>query len=142
MHLDTIIFSNTLDGLNLIDHVDFDTHHMGNILDTILTTQESTLVSNTKQGCLFSDHYLIQYEIVTTVCNYTAKEVAYCKVKNIHHISFTEDINISLADSNIQELDLDSIVTFYNGTMSDVLDKHAPLKQKKVLDCPMVQQIS
>ena len=48
----------------------------------------------------------------------------------------------SLADSNIQELDLDSIVALYNGTMFDVLDKHVPLKQKKVLDCPMVQQIT
>ena len=47
MHLDRIIFRDTLDGLNLIDHVDIDTHHMGNILDTILTTQGSTLVSNT-----------------------------------------------------------------------------------------------
>ena len=44
-HLDIIIFKDTLDGLNLIDHVDFDTHHMGNRLDTILTTQESSLVS-------------------------------------------------------------------------------------------------
>ena len=35
MHPDMIIFRGTLDGLNLIDHVDFDTHHMGNILDTI-----------------------------------------------------------------------------------------------------------
>ena len=34
----------------------------------------------------------------------------------------------SLANSNIKELDLDSIVSLYNGTMSDVLDKHAPLK--------------
>ena len=142
MHPDTIIFRDTLDGLNLIDHVDFDTHHMGNILDTILTIQESNLVSNTKQDCLFSDHYFIQFEIVTIVCNYTGKDITYCKVKNIDHTSFAEDIMKSLADANIQELDLDSIVALYNGTMSDVLDKHAPLKQKKVLDCPTVQQIS
>ena len=55
-HPDTIIVKDTLDGLNLIDHVDFVTHHMGNGLDTVLITQESTLVSNTKQGCFFSDH--------------------------------------------------------------------------------------
>ena len=53
-HPDTIIFKDTLDGLNLFDHVNFDTNHMGNRLDTILTTQETTLNSNTKQGCLFS----------------------------------------------------------------------------------------
>ena len=111
---------------------------MGNILETILTTQESTLVSNTKQGCLFSDHYLIWFDIVTTVCNYTAKEVAYHKVKDINHISFTEDITKSLADSNIQELDLDSIMSLFKGTISDVLDKHALLKQKKVSDNPRV----
>ena len=133
-----IIFKDTLDGLNLIDHRDFDTHHIGNRLDTILTTQKSTLVSNTKQGCLFSNHYLIQFDIVTTECNYTAKEVAYCKVKDIDHTSFTEDITKPLADSNFQKLDLDSIMSLYNGTMSDVLDKHAPLMWKKALDHPRV----
>ena len=138
MHPAMIIFRDTLDGLNLIDHVDFDTNHMGNILDTILTTQESTLVINTKHSCLFSDHYLIQFEIVTNVCSYTAKEVAYHKAKNINDTSCAEDIRKSLADSDIQELDLDTIVALYNGTMSDVLDKHGPLKEKKVLDCPMV----
>ena len=58
-HPDTIIFKDALNGLNLIDHVDFDTHHMGNRLDTVLTTKESTLLSNTKQGCLFANHYII-----------------------------------------------------------------------------------
>ena len=85
-----------------------------------------------------SDHYFIQFEIVTTVCNYTAKEVAYCRVENINQTSFTEDITKSLLDTNIQELDLDFIVALYNGTMSDVLEKHAPFKQKKVPDRPMV----
>ena len=39
MHPDMIILRDIFDGLNLIEHVDFDTHHMGNILDTILTTR-------------------------------------------------------------------------------------------------------
>ena len=101
---------------------------MGNRLDTILTTQESTLVTYTKQGCLFSNYSLVQFDIVTTVCNYTAKEEAYHKVKDNGHTSFAEVIMKSLAYSNIQELDLDSIMSLYNGTMSDVLEKHTPLK--------------
>ena len=101
---------------------------IGEIYWMLLITQESTLVINTKQGCLFSNHYIIQFEIVTTVCNYNAKEVAFCKVKNNNHTSFAEDITKSLADSNIQELDIDTIVALYNSTMSGVLDKHMPLK--------------
>ena len=59
-------------------------------------------------------------------------------MRNINHTSFAVDITKSLADSNIQELDLDSSVALYNVTMSDVLDKHASLMQKKVADCPTV----
>ena len=56
----------------------------------------------------------------------------------VDHTSFAEDIMKSVANPNIKELDLDSIVSFYNGNISDVLDKHAPLEQKKVLDHPTV----
>ena len=59
-------------------------------------------------------------------------------MKNINCTSFAEDFMKSLADSNIQELDLDIIVALHNSTMSDVLDKHVPLKKKKVPDCPTV----
>ena len=39
-----------------------------------------------------------------------------------------------LPDSNIHELDLNTIVALYNGTLSDVLDKHVSLKQKKIVE--------
>ena len=47
-HPDTALFEETLDGLDLRDHVDFTTHHLGNSLDAVITSQDDPMVNT---GC-------------------------------------------------------------------------------------------
>ena len=56
-HTDTVLFEETLGGLNLRDHVDFTPHHIENSLDAVITTQDDPMVNTVVQGELFSDHY-------------------------------------------------------------------------------------
>ena len=56
-HPDTALFEETLDGLNLRDHVDFTTHHPGNSLQAVITAQDNPMVNKVVKGELFSDHY-------------------------------------------------------------------------------------
>ena len=52
-HPDTALFQETLDGLGLRDHVDFATHHLGNSLDAVITSQDDPMVNTVVQGELF-----------------------------------------------------------------------------------------
>ena len=58
-HPDTVLFEETLDGLNLRDHVDFMTHHLGNSIDAVITSQDDPMVNTVVQGELFSDYYWV-----------------------------------------------------------------------------------
>ena len=48
------------------------------------------------------------------------------QLKKINISEFNKDI--AAAFSNVENLDLDSLVKFFNSTMTLILDKHAPLK--------------
>ena len=48
------------------------------------------------------------------------------QLKKIDISEFNEDI--AAAFSDVENLDLDSLVKFFNSTMTLILDKHAPLK--------------
>ena len=49
-HPDTALFHETLDGLGLRDHVDFVTHHLGNNLNAVITSQDDPMVNTVVQG--------------------------------------------------------------------------------------------
>ena len=58
---DTIIFEDTTESLGLRYQVSFPTHRLQNTLDTIITTEDSDIISDTHQGSLFPDHYIVHY---------------------------------------------------------------------------------
>ena len=55
-HPDTVLFEETLDGLNLRNQVDFATNHLEKHVDAVITTHEEPMVDTVAQGDLFSDH--------------------------------------------------------------------------------------
>ena len=63
LHPDAVLFHKTLAGLGLKNHVDFETHHLRNSLDAVMSFQDDSIVNTVAQGELFSDHYwvFVQY---------------------------------------------------------------------------------
>ena len=92
-HPDTDLFEETMDGLNLRNQVDFATHHLENILDAVITTQEDPMVNTVAQGDLFSDHYWVFVNITSSISTYQVKEVAYRKTKLVSPDTFACDIS-------------------------------------------------
>ena len=54
------------------------------------------------------------------------KTFSYCRINNINFTQFNKDI--SVAFFNFAHLDLDSLVNYFNSTLSSIFDKYAPLK--------------
>ena len=57
---------------------------------------------------------------------YLKKTFSYRHIKDINFTQFNQDI--SVAFSNFEHLDLDSLVNYFNSTLSSIFNKYAPLK--------------
>ena len=92
-HQDTVLFKETLDGLNLRNQVDFATHCLDNSLDAVITIQDDPIVNTVVLGDLFSDHYWVYFNITNSASIHQVKENAYRKTKLISSDTFAYDIS-------------------------------------------------
>ena len=121
---DTILFNDLLESFNLANKMVFFPHLSQHTIDLMLFETQSTIVSGIRQGHLFSDHYFIHADLCITTTKPDAKFVSHRKLKNICENDLVEDLRtMSLQGETIEDL-----VTTYNSKLSEILDKHAPLK--------------
>jgi Endonuclease-reverse transcriptase len=138
LHLDdyqksqTNQFLSVLDSFNLVQLVTFPTHHDAHTLDLIITTADSSpKISYSRISP--SDHFPVysQLSIQPLPKSSLLTEISFIcfDAKSIPH--FVRDIFSSTlihqAPSSLSEL-----VNCYNTTLTDILDKHAPLKTKRI----------
>ena len=125
-------FLDTLNAFGLDNHVTIPTHESGNSLDLIITKHEqSAEVLQIWKGETFSDHD----EVVATISimrpEIERKRVQTRSLKKIDHTQMDEDIQELVKEAeNIQ--DVHNLVELYNRKLSEILDKHAPIKEKIV----------
>ena len=128
-HLDTILFNDTLESLDLQDMVMSPSHRSGHILDLIITWCNSPLVSSIHIGHQFSDHKFIHAVLTTTKPVPAEMTVKYLKIKNINIDKFGSDVRNSYTDLD-QERTLEQLLTNYNETLLGTLNKHVQLHEK------------
>ena len=83
-HLNTILFNDTLESLDLQNMVMSPPHRSGHILDVIIMECNSTLVSSIHIGHQFLDHNFIHAVLTTTKPVSAEMTVKYWKIKNIN----------------------------------------------------------
>ena len=127
-HPDTVPFEETLDGLNLRNQVDFATHHLENSLDAVITTQEDPMVNTVAQGDPFPDNYWVSFNITSSISTYQVKEIAYRKTNLISPYTFAYDVSQVIESVHLNHLNIKLSLALYKGTLTQVLDQHAPLK--------------
>ena len=128
---DTILFNDLLESFNLANKVAFSTHLSQHTIDLMIFETQSTIVSGIRQGHLFSDHYFVHADLCIKTTKPDAKFVSYRKLKNICENDLVKDLRtISLQGETIEDL-----VTSYNSKLSEILDKHAPLKSHRLHPC-------
>ena len=89
---DTNIFQDVLDSLGLHNHITFPTHRQQNTLDLIITEHQENFIRKLNQGRLFSDHYLIDFEMAFTSTLVGQKISTFRKIKSIDHTAFAKDV--------------------------------------------------
>ena len=124
-------FLSLLNNANLTQHVNFTTHQAGHTLDLIITTKDSTLSPTITHSLVSpSDHFPIFTSIVNSPLSPPplTKHFFRC-IKSINLNNFIRDIRTSRLITH-PPTNLSDLVECYNLTLSNILNKHAPLKSK------------
>ena len=132
---DTITLEDTIESLGLRNQVSFPTHRLQNTLDIIITAEDSSIISDTHQGSLFSDHYIVQYTLTTPSRLIELKRISYRKSKDISIDNLKNEISLALP-TNQDHNSPGTIIHNYNMALMKVMDKLAPLKTKTVSNKP------
>ena len=116
-----------IDSAGMHQHVVGPTHNSGHTLDIILTRDTEHIGDVTVRDDLISDHYTLFFELETCKPPLPTKQIQYRKIKKIDVEEFKKDI-VNSGLPEFHHADVDVVVEKYNSTLSDILDKHAPLK--------------
>ena len=129
---ETQLLHSVLNGYSLVQNVNFKTHMKGNTLDLIITRDSENLLTSEP----FPDTYISDH--VSIVCNLAVKldmpkseVISSRNFKNVDIDAINQDIlNSDLMKNPSNELD--SLVSQYNNTLTEICNSHAPTKTKKV----------
>lgn len=117
----------------LKQHVSEPTHRCGHTLDVIITREADELISNIKVSRdLPSDHYAVKCNIDISRPKPVKQVVDFRELKKINISDFQDDIRNSALFADPPD-DLSALVTTFERTLGDLLDKHAPLKSKSMV---------
>ena len=118
-----------MDALGLVQHVNFATHHSGNILDHIYMEEASSVkIIKCIQSEYISDHWIIDCKTTLEKEPIVNQEVLYCDVNSINIEDFVDDLLFDYGDTPM----LQAVVDGFNKSLLKALDKHAPLVTKKI----------
>ena len=116
------------------------THLQGGTLDLVITTEalqrEFSSIRIIDSGTS-SDHYLVQVDVNLDIVpekEEATKTISYRNFKTIDLNSFKSDILESkLCDEEtLSSLTLDDTVKLYNSVLTELMDKHSPIIEKKI----------
>ena len=107
---------------SLKNHINFPTHQLQNTLDLIITHHKSSLISQTSQGSLLSDHNIIHYKLLPPDRIIDSKEIYYRELKAIDMDHLKEDISEIPHYGDCSALD--EFVQLYNNSLTRIIDIH------------------
>ena len=127
-----------LESMGLIQPVNVPTHEHGHVLDLVITRQcDHIILHEPKVGHFFSDHAVVHCSLNSVKPGASIQSITDRKLKTI-------DLDVlrgELAKSRLctEEIDnLEELVSCYNSTLSSLMDKHAPLQSRNVVNRPRI----
>ena len=131
-------FINLLDSHSLINHVNFPTNNKNNILDLLITRPTDSLkIKNINPGTLFSDHLFIHAKLSLPRPILSKKAVQFRNIKSINTNNFKYDLQtIDLTPPSHLNSAVSLDVEHFDKSLTQILDKHAPLLNKIITEKP------
>lgn len=125
-------FQDLLSSMGLQQHVDKSTHISGHTLDLMITRcSDSFLTAKPMTDYLFSDHFTVLCDLALSKPSPKTEQISHRKLKAIKIEDFKQDLSTSEL-CNYSPDSLNDLVKCYNDTLSQVLERHAPLRSKVI----------
>jgi hypothetical protein len=133
---DTQQIRELIDSVNLIQHVSEPTHTSGHILDWVMSRAEDNIVCNVDVSVPISDHHCVNASVKLNRPPLPQKSVSFRQYRKIDMELFTSDLmktDLILKPSDT----LDDLIRQYDSTLSELIEKHAPLMTKTITVRPI-----
>ena len=124
-----------LDSYNVIQHVSGPTHKATHTVDLVISRAEENLVTSCDIGECVSDHNALNVTLNCCKEHPPRTIVSYRNLKSMNLVAFSQSIESSDLVKPIPD-SLDAAVNVYQATLEKLLDIHAPIKHRAVVDHP------
>ena len=125
-------FISVLESHNLIQHVKEPTHTRGHCLDLVLTRTSSDVISEVWVHPGLSDHYGVMAQLNLTKKPLLSTTLTTRNLKQIDPNKFSSDVDTSFSNFNFENVTVESAVRYYESSLIDILNKHAPISTRSV----------
>ena len=133
--------STLLDDHGLVQHVRSPTHQDGHILDLIITRSVDNLVAECRVGEFMSDHNALHVSLNCCKAHPPRRTITYRSLKSINTTNFACSI-MSSSLSQPPPASLDDAAELFHSVLEQLMDEHAPLKKRTVVDRPLQSWIN
>ena len=116
--------------LELVQHIDFPTHRLGNILDLIITPKpNSHLIQEIGRKTFDSDHYLILCSLNLAPSPLPPRIVISRSFENFDDAVFEKDLrHIHNTLTNLSDVPVEEFLTTSKNSFQSLIDHHAPFR--------------
>lgn len=149
LHLDvsnnsqTIEFNNILQSHDLFQSINVPTHTSGHTLDVIINSNNTVELNeidvHADSPLTFPtiDHFPFTFNVSNKVLlNDYKKLITFRNTRNINFEAFKSDLSTSLYSCDTTSLNFSEMLTYYNSSCSNILDKYAPICTKQITQLP------
>lgn len=126
-------FKDSIHALGLNQHVDFSSHKHGHTLDLVITEAENGVEAiQCEQGPFISDHCIVKVTLDVMKENIISETKSFRNYKKLDSVEFAKDLHAIRVECE----DVNDFVTVFETEITKILDKHAPLVEKTVINRP------
>ena len=126
---------NILETFGFVQNICTETHRSHHLLDYIITREDCNIISDFLVSDFISDHRALYASLQCIRPHPVRKQIAVRTIRRIKDDAIVKDLDKISIDQKY--VDVDTMVELYDRFLSELLDKHAPLKKKTVVDRPL-----
>ena len=115
--------------LHLVQQISIPTHHRGHTLDWLIASEDISIQDIEVVDKLLSDHFVMSFSFNLRKPARATRNVSSRDIRRIN-------LNAFKADVGALQLDSSDLLHSYNSGLREVIDKHAPLRHRRITDRP------
>ena len=126
-------FSDCVNSVGMVMHVRGPTHKKCHTLDVLLTrsVDEHQIGNVTVADIGLSDHYAVSYTLNICQQHTGMTNIKYRNFRMVNAVTFRQDIQ-RFRSEDLESLNIEQLVDIYDDTLTSLVDKHAPVKERSV----------